>query len=131
MEISSIIGIVVILFIIACLKIINQYELGLVFTLGKYTGTRKPGLRMVVPIIQRMERVDMRIRTIDIVKQQIMTKDNVPVHVNAALFFKVDNPEYAVIRIQNYSFAIAQYAQTALRDVVGGMTLDTLLVERQ
>ena len=90
MEISSIIGIVVILFIIACLKIINQYELGLVFTLGKYTGTRKPGLRMVVPIIQRMERVDMRIRTIDIVKQQIMTKDNVPVHVNAALFFKVD-----------------------------------------
>ncbi len=113
------------------IKVINQYEQGVVFTLGKFTGIRQPGLRFIIPVIQRMVRVDLRIRTLDIMKQQIMTKDNVPVHVNGALFFKVSDPEQAIIRIQNYAYSISQYAQTALRDVVGGMTLDTLLVERQ
>lgn len=112
-------------------KIINQYEQGVVFTLGKYTGIKQPGLRFIVPIIQRMVRVDLRIRTLDIMKQQIMTRDNVPVHINGALFFKVSSPEQAIIRVQNYAYSISQYSQTALRDVVGGMTLDTLLVERQ
>jgi regulator of protease activity HflC (stomatin/prohibitin superfamily) len=73
----------------------------------------------------------MRIRTLDVMKQQIMTKDNVPVHVNAAIFFKVENPEHAIIQVQDYAYAITQYAQTALRDVIGGKTLDTLFVERQ
>lgn len=113
------------------LKVVNQYEQGLVFTLGKFTGIKQPGLRFLVPVIQRMVRVDMRIRTLDIMKQQIMTKDNVPVHVNAAIFYKVSNPEHAVIQVQDYQYAIAQYGQTALRDVIGGMNLDTLLTERQ
>lgn len=112
-------------------KVINQYEQGLVFTLGKFTGIKQPGLRFLVPIFQRMVRVDMRIRTLDVMKQQIMTKDNVPVHVNAAIFFKVENPEQAIIKVQDYAYAITQYAQTALRDVIGGKSLDTLLVERQ
>jgi len=112
-------------------KVINQYEQGLVFTLGKFTGMKQPGLRFLVPIFQRMVRVDMRIRTLDVMKQQIMTKDNVPVHVNAAIFFKVENPEQAIIKVQDYAYAITQYAQTALRDVIGGKSLDTLLVERQ
>jgi regulator of protease activity HflC (stomatin/prohibitin superfamily) len=113
------------------LKVITQYEKGLVFTLGKFTGLKQPGLRFLVPIFQKMVRVDMRIRTLDVMKQQIMTKDNVPVHVNAAIFYKVANPEQAIIQVQNYQYAISQYGQTALRDVMGGMNLDTLLTERQ
>ena len=113
------------------IRIINQYEKGLVFTLGKFTGIRNPGLNFVVPVIQRMVVVDMRVRTVDIQKQQVMTKDNVPVDVNGVVFFKVNKVDDAIIKVQDYEYAIAQYAQTALRDVIGGMTLDTVLVERQ
>ena len=117
--------------IFSSIRIINQYEKGLVFTLGKGTGIRTPGLNFVVPIIQRMVVVDMRVRTTDIQKQQVMTKDNVPVDVNGVVFFKVNKVDDAIIKVQDYEYAIAQYAQTALRDVIGGMTLDTVLVERQ
>ncbi len=117
--------------IFSSIRIINQYEKGLVFTLGKFTGIRTPGLNFVVPIIQRMVVVDMRVRTTDIQKQQVMTKDNVPVDVNGVVFFKVNKVDDAIIKVQDYEYAIAQYAQTALRDVIGGMTLDTVLVERQ
>ncbi len=117
--------------VLSSIRIINQYEKGLVFTLGKFTGIRVPGLNLVVPIIQRMVVVDMRVRTADIQKQQVMTKDNVPVDVNGVVFFKVDKVDDAIIKVQDYQYAIAQYAQTALRDVIGGMTLDTVLVERQ
>jgi len=78
-----------------------------------------------------MIKVDMRVRTIDIEKQQVMTKDNVPVDVNGVVFFKVHKVDDAIMKVQDYQYAISQYAQTALRDVIGGMTLDTLLVERQ
>ena len=117
--------------VLSSIRIINQYEKGLVFTLGKFTGIRNPGLNFVVPIIQRMVVVDMRVRTVDIQKQQVMTKDNVPVDVNGVVFFKVNKVDDAIIKVQDYEYAIAQYAQTALRDVIGGMTLDTVLVERQ
>ena len=121
----------VIILIFSSIRIINQYEKGLVFTLGKYSGIREPGLNFVIPVIQRMVVVDMRVRTTDIEKQQVMTKDNVPVNVNGVVFFKVDKVDDAIIKVQDYEYAIAQYAQTALRDVIGGMTLDTVLVERQ
>lgn len=124
-------GAVALVFLFLSLKVINQYEQALVFTFGKFTGTRHPGLRFIFPLVQRMVRVDMRIRTLDVMKQQIMSKDNVPVHVNAAIFYKVSNPEQAIIEVQDYQYAIAQYGQTALRDVIGGMNLDTLLTERQ
>lgn len=126
-------GIIVlaIIIVLSSIRIINQYEKGLVFTLGKFTGIREPGLNFVVPVIQRMVVVDMRIRTIDIEKQQVMTKDNVPINVNGVVFFKVHKVDDAVIKVQDYEYAISQYAQTALRDVIGGMTLDTVLVERQ
>lgn len=123
--------ILALLVIFSSIRIINQYEKGLVFTLGKFTGIRNPGFNLVVPIIQRMVVVDMRVRTVDIQKQQVMTKDNVPVDVNGVVFFKVNNVDDAIIKVQDYEYAIAQYAQTALRDVIGGMTLDTVLVERQ
>jgi len=120
-----------VIIVLSSIRIINQYEKGLVFTLGKFTGIRTPGFNLVVPIIQRMVVVDMRVRTADIQKQQVMTKDNVPVDVNGVVFFKVDKVDDAIIKVQDYQYAIAQYAQTALRDVIGGMTLDTVLVERQ
>jgi len=131
MEVKILLATFAIMVLFLGLKVINQYEQGLVFTLGKFTGIKQPGLRFLVPVFQRMVRVDMRIRTLDIMKQQIMTKDNVPVHVNAAIFYKVSNPEQAIIQVQDYQYAIAQYGQTALRDVIGGMNLDTLLTERQ
>ena len=105
--------------VFSSIRIINQYEKGLVFTLGKFTGIRNPGLNLVVPVIQRMVVVDMRVRTIDIEKQQVMTKDNVPVDVNGVVFFKVDKVDDAIIKVQDYQYAIAQYSQTALRDVIG------------
>ncbi len=120
-----------VIIVFSSIRIINQYEKGIVFTLGKFTGIRNPGFNLVVPIVQRMVVVDMRIRSIDIEKQQVMTKDNVPVNVNGVVFFKVNKVDDAVIKVQDYQYAIAQYSQTALRDVVGGMTLDTILVERQ
>ena len=111
-------------------RVIYQYEKGIMFQLGKYAGTREPGLTIVIPILQEMRKVDMRILTMDIPKQSVMTKDNVPVSVNGVLYFKVVKPEDAVIKVQNYEYAMGQYAQTALRDVVGAMSLDDVLSER-
>jgi len=120
-----------VLFVVLGVKVLKEYEKGVVLTLGRFTGIRTAGLRIVVPIIQQMSRVDLRVRTIDIDKQQVMTKDNVPVNVNGVVFFKVIKPDDAVLKVQDYEYAIAQYAQTALRDVIGGMSLDTVLSERQ
>ncbi|MFH1750567.1 MAG: SPFH domain-containing protein [Candidatus Micrarchaeota archaeon] len=121
---------VLIMFILASIKIINQYERAVKFRLGKYAGTLEPGLNIVIPILERIVTVDIRLQTIDIPAQQVITKDNVPVQVNGVIYFKVSNPEVAIIKIQNFGYAISQYAQTALKDVVGGMTLDQLLAER-
>ena len=114
-----------------CVRIIQQYETGVVFQLGKYSRTLQPGLNFILPIVEWMRVVDMRISTNDIPKQQAITKDNVPVAINGVVYFKVINAQTAVIQVQNYLYAISQYAQAALRDVVGGMTLDDLLAERQ
>lgn len=111
-------------------RVIYQYERGILFQLGKFAGTREPGLTIVIPIIQELRKVDMRILTLDIPKQSVMTKDNVPVSVNGVLYFKVVRPEDAVIKVQNYEYAMGQYAQTALRDVIGAMSLDDVLTER-
>jgi regulator of protease activity HflC (stomatin/prohibitin superfamily) len=115
---------------IACIRVIYQYEVGVLFRLGKFLGTRAPGITFVIPIIDDLRKVDVRILTIDIPKQSVMTRDNVPVSVNGVVYFKVVKPEDAVIKIQNYEYAMSQYAQTALRDVVGAMTLDDVLTER-
>ncbi len=109
---------------------IYEYEKGLVFTLGKFSGTRGAGLTYIVPMLQRLEKMDMRIKTIDIPKQEVMTRDNVPVAIDAVIYFKVDNPEAAYLEIQDFIFAVAKYAQTALRDVVGQSSLDFVLTER-
>ena len=122
---------VAVIVVFSSIRVINQYEKGVVFTLGKFSTVKEPGLNFVVPVFQRMVVVDMRVRTVDIEKQQVMTKDNVPVNVNGVVFFKVHKVEDAVIKVQDYEYALSQYAQTALRDIVGGMSLDTILTERQ
>lgn len=113
------------------IRIVMQYEEGLVFTLGKYTSLAKPGLNIIIPIIQELRKVDTRILTIDIPKQEVMTKDNVPLGINGVVYFKVEDPEKAILKIQDYHYAVSQYAQTALRDVVGNKEMDTVLSKRE
>lgn len=116
--------------LISSIKVVDQYEKGVVLTLGKYTGLRLPGLRLVVPVIQKMYKVDMRLATVDIPQQEVITKDNVTIKVDAVVYFKVKVVEKAVLEVQNFRLATSQYAQAALRDVVGKVELDTLLSER-
>ncbi len=127
-----IIGILIFLFILflSGIKIIDEYERGVTLTFGKYTSTKVPGFRWVFPIVQRMIKVDLRITTVDVPRQEAITKDNLPVGVNAVVYFRVQKPEYAVLKVENYRYAVSQYALAALRDVIGGVDLDTLLVER-
>ncbi|MBI2995123.1 MAG: SPFH domain-containing protein [Candidatus Melainabacteria bacterium] len=122
---------IVALFISSGIKIAAQWEKAVVFRLGKYSSIKGPGVFFIIPMIDEIRIVDTRILTMDIPKQQVITKDNVPVSINGVLYFLVSNPEAAVIKVQNYSYAISQYAQAALRDVVGGMTFDDLLAERE
>jgi len=117
-------------FILSGIKIINQYERGVVLTLGKFTGIRAPGLRVVVPVFQRIIKVDIRTNTIDIPKQEVITKDNVTVNVDAVVYFRVADAEKAVLETTNFIYASSQFAQAALRDVTGNVDLDDLLGKR-
>lgn len=121
----------VIYLIFKSIVIVNQYERGIVLTLGTYSYTLGPGLKLVVPILQRVIKVDIRINTIDIPKQEIITKDNVAVSINAVVYFQVNKAEDAILKVRDFTYAVAQYAQTALRDVIGGIELDQLLTDRQ
>jgi regulator of protease activity HflC (stomatin/prohibitin superfamily) len=125
-----VVGVVVSALVAAAIKVANQWERALVLRLGKFQGTRGPGLFCIVPIIDRMRLVDMRILAENIRRQEVITRDNVPVQIDGVLFFKVVNVESAVMQIQDYGWGITRLAQTALRDVVGGVTLDELLAER-
>ncbi len=122
---------IVVLFILFGLRVINQYDRGVVLTLGKYTSTRQPGLTWLLIGFQRMIKIDMRITTTDIPQQEVITKDNVPVGINAVVYFQVQSAENAILNIKDYTLAVSQYAQAALRDVIGGIELDSLLSERE
>ena len=130
MEIVIFLVIVVAIFVLSGLKIINQYEKGVVLTLGKFTGIREPGLRVIVPIFQRMIRIDVRTNTIDVPKQEVITKDNVTVNIDAVVYFRVVDAEKAVLAVNNFIYASSQFAQAALRDVTGNVELDALLGKR-
>ena len=123
---------VVLLFLLTILfrsiRIIPEYERGVVFTLGKFTGVRGPGLNFLIPIVQTMRRVDMRLATAEVPRQEVMTKDNIPMLVNAVVYFKVIDP--VIIKIEDYISAIRQYTQAALRDVIGNNEMDSVLMER-
>lgn len=130
MDFFVIVIIILIFVVISGLRVIDQYERGVVLTLGKYTGTRQPGLNWILIGIQKIEKVDLRITTIDIPQQEVITKDNVPVGINAVVYFQVESAEKATLNIKDYTLSVSQYAQAALRDVIGGIELDTLLSER-
>ena len=121
----------VVAFLAFSIRIVQQYQTSIVFTLGRFTRTLNPGLNFIVPFIEWATTVDMRVLTRDIPKQQVITKDNVPVTINGVVYFKVLNASTAIIEVQDYNYAISQFSQAALRDVVGGMTFDDLLAERQ
>lgn len=112
-------------------RVAAQWEKALVFRLGRFQATKGPGVFAVLPFFDSVRLVDTRILTLDIPTQQAITKDNVPVSLDGVIFLRVDNPSDAVIRVQNYSHAIRQYAQTALRDIIGAMTLDEILADRE
>lgn len=125
------VAIVVGVFILSGLKVINQYQRGVVLTLGRFTGVRQPGLRVIIPIFQKMMRVDVRSTPIDVSKQEIITKDNVTAGVDAIVYFRVIDPAKAVLETTNYVYATSQFAQAALRDVTGNFELDELLQKRE
>ncbi len=128
--ISYVIG-AIILLIFSGLKIVKEYERGVRFTLGKYSGVIKPGLRIVVPIIQSWQRVDTRVKVVDVPHQESITKDNITVGINAVLYYKVVNSEKVVLEVENFKYAISQLAQTTMRSSVGEVELDELLSKRE
>lgn len=113
------------------LRLLYEYERGVVFTLGTYSSIKGPGLIWIVPIFQTMRKVDMRIKTADIPRQEVITKDNITLLVNAVVYFKVVKPDDAINKIENYMYAVTQYTQAALRDVIGNSELDAVLTERE
>jgi len=118
------------LLILSGLKIVKEYQRGVKFTLGKYGGMMNPGLRLVIPIIQSWQRVDIRIKAVDVPDQDAITKDNVSLKVNAVLYYKVADAKHAVIEVEDFGYAVSQLAQTTMRDVVGEVSLDELLSKR-
>ncbi len=118
-------------YLAAAVKIAAQWEKALVFRLGRFKHLRGPGVYTLLPLIDQAQTVDTRVITLDIPRQEAITKDNVPVSIDGVIFMQVVRPDQAIINVQDYAFAITQYAQTALRDVIGGRTLDEVLTERE
>ena len=130
---ACLVGVVLLLFVwmvLRSVRMLYEYERGVVFQLGRYKNTRNPGLTIIWPT-QTMRKVDMRIKTADIPRQEVMTRDNIPMLVNAVVYFKVIKPEDAIIKIEDYVFAVKQYTQAALRDVIGNSEMDFVLTERE
>ena len=123
------IGIIIFIILIS-LRQINQYERGVMFTMGKYSGTKNPGWRIVIPIFQNMRKVDMRVKAVDVPEQEAITKDNISVRINAVIYYKVSHAARAVIEVENFRYAVSQLAQTTMRNAAGEVTLDELLSNR-
>ncbi len=130
MALIYILLLVVFFILIISIKQINQYERGVRFTLGRYSGLMNPGWRLVIPVFQSFQKVDIRIKAVDVPDQNAITRDNVSVKVNAVIYYKVSDAAKAVIEVENFQHAISQYAQTTMRNIVGSVTLDELLAER-
>jgi len=122
---------ILIIFLASAIRILREYERAVVFTLGRFTGVKGPGLIILIPFIQRMERVDLRIIVLDVPEQDVISHDNVSVNVNAVVYFRVVDPEKAIIQVENFYAATSQLAQTTLRSVLGRHELDEMLAERE
>lgn len=121
---------VLVVLVLSSIRQINQYERGVKFTLGKFTSMMEPGWRIVLPIIQSYQKVDVRIKAVDVPDQNAITRDNVSVKVNAVIYYKVSDADKAIIEVEDFRYAISQYAQTTMRNIVGEVTLDELLSSR-
>jgi len=117
--------------ILSSIKQINEYQRGLKFTLGKYTGIMTPGWKIIVPVFQTYIKVDIRTKAVDVPEQEAITKDNVSVKINAVIYYKIADPKKAVIEVEDYYYAVSQLAQTTMRNLVGSVSLDELLSERE
>jgi len=122
--------IIVVVLLLSMLKQINQYERGVKFTMGRYSGIMTPGWKILIPVFQTFKKVDIRVKAVDVPDQKAITRDNVSVTVNAVIYYKVAFAEKAVIEVENFYYAISQYAQTTMRNIVGSVTLDELLSKR-
>jgi regulator of protease activity HflC (stomatin/prohibitin superfamily) len=130
--ISMLFPIAVIVFILAsAIRILREYERGVVFTLGRFTGVKGPGLILVIPVVQQVVRIDLRTRVFDVPPQDVISRDNVSVRVNAVVYYRVIDPEKAIIQVEDFNQATSELAQTTLRSVVGQHELDQMLAERE
>ncbi|RLE12646.1 slipin family protein [Candidatus Aerophobetes bacterium] len=123
--------IIVIIILLASIRVVTEYERGVIFRLGRLVGAKGPGLFFLIPIVDRMVKVSLRTMNFDVQPQEVITRDNVPVKVNAVVYFRIIDPAKAVVEIENYRFATLQIAQTTLRGVVGEAELDELLSQRE
>lgn len=130
-ELLTILLIIALIILFSGLRVINQYQRAVKLRLGKYVKTLNPGLRWIIPIIDKITKVDIRVITTDIPSQEVITKDNVPMKVNGVVFFKVISSEKAVLEVEEYKYAISQLAQSALRDMTGKAELDSVLAKRE
>lgn len=133
---TAVIGIIAAVFVVmvvasAAIKIAQEYERGVIFRLGRFTGERGPGLYFIIPFVERSVKVDLRVVTLDIPSQEAITKDNVTVKVNAVIYFRVVKPEDSVIKVFDHRYATSQISQTTLRSVIGQHELDELLAQRE
>ena len=128
MAVPLIIGLVIFLTVI--LRQINEYERGVMFTMGKFSGIKKPGWRLVIPVFQGMRKVDMRVKVIDVPDQDAITKDNISIRINAVLYYKVMDAGKAILEVEHFAYAVSQLAQTTMRNAAGESTLDELLKNR-
>jgi regulator of protease activity HflC (stomatin/prohibitin superfamily) len=127
--IQIIIGIIVFIILIS-IKQINQYENGIKFTLGKFSGIMTPGWKLVFPIFQSYSKVDMRVKAVDVPDQEAITKDNISVRVNAVIYYRISSAEQAILQVENFYYAVSQLAQTTMRNAIGQVELDELLSQR-
>ena len=121
---------IVLIILVSSIRQINQYEKGLKFTFGKFTGEMLSGWRLVIPVFQSYKKVDMRVKAVDVPDQEAITKDNISVRVNAVVYYRVKSATQAILEVENYYFAISQLAQTTMRNIVGEVELDELLSKR-
>lgn len=129
MELLTILFPIVIVLIVS-IRQVNQYERGIKFMLGKFTKIAEPGWRLVIPVFQSMQKVDIRIRALDVPDQESLTKDNIPIKINAVIYFKVADASKAILAVENFLYATSQLAQTTMRNAVGEVTLDHLLANK-
>ncbi len=122
--------IAVVVVLLSFIKEVKQYERGVVLTMGKYVETRGPGWTIIIPIFQKMIKVDMRIKAVDVPDQKVITKDNVSASINAVIYYKVSDAAKAILEVENFYHAVSQLAQTTMRNIVGGAELDEVLSQR-